>query len=190
VVVADLPDVHARALDATRGLVAGVGDGQWGDPTPCEDWDVRTLVNHIVSGNWWAAELASGATIADVGDRLDGDVLGTDPLAEYDDSAAAAAAVFRRPGAMEAPAAVSYGPVPGEVYCGHRLVDVLIHGWDLAVGTGQDRTLAPELVEVCLAVVEPQAAQLAASGAFHTDVVAPPGADHQTVLLAMLGRRA
>jgi uncharacterized protein (TIGR03086 family) len=182
-------EAHARALDATRRIVAGVAADRWGDPTPCEDWDVRTVTNHVVSGNWWAAELAAGATIPDVGDRLDGDVLGADALAEYDDSAAAAAAVFRRPGAMEAPAAVSYGPVPGEVYCGHRLIDVLVHGWDIAVGSGQDRELDPDLVEACLAVVEPQAEELAASGAFHTDVVAPPGADRQTVLLAMLGRR-
>ena len=47
----DLPEVHVAALDSTRRLVAGVGPDQWSDPTPCEDWDVRTLVNHIVSGN-------------------------------------------------------------------------------------------------------------------------------------------
>ncbi len=185
-----LPEAHAQALDATRRIVAGIGPDQWQNPTPCEDWDVRTLVNHVVSGNWWAAELAAGATIAEVGDRLDGDVLGGDPVVEYDDSAAAAAAVFLRPGAMEAPAAVSYGPVPGEVYCGHRLIDVLVHGWDLAVGSEQDPALETELVAACLAVVEPQAEALAASGAFRTDVVAPPGADPQTVLLAILGRRA
>jgi uncharacterized protein (TIGR03086 family) len=186
----DLPEVHAEALAATRAIVAGIGAEQWGNPTPCEEWDVRTVVNHVVGGNWWAAELAAGATIPEVGDRLDGDVLGADPLAEYDDSAAAAAAVFRRPGALAAPAAVSYGPVPGEIYCGHRLIDVLVHGWDVAVGTDQDRTLAPALVEACLSVVEPQAAQLAATGLFRPDVVAAPGADRQTVLLAMLGRRA
>ena len=73
-----------------------------------------------------------GKTIEEVGDRLDGDVLGTDPLRAYDDSSIVAAAVFREPGAMERPCAVSYGPVPGSVYCGHRFIDVLIHGWDVA----------------------------------------------------------
>ena len=56
----------------------------------------------------------------------------TDPLRAYDDSALVAAAVFRAPDAMERPCAVSYGPVPGSVYCGHRFLDVLIHGWDVA----------------------------------------------------------
>jgi uncharacterized protein (TIGR03086 family) len=185
----DLPEVHAAALAHTRGYVRAIGDGQWGDPTPCEDWDVRTLVNHIVSGNWWAGELAAGGTIDEVGDRLDGDVLGGDPAATYDASAEVAAAVFREPGAMERPCAVSYGPVPGEVYCGHRFIDVLVHGWDVAIGTGQDPTLPPDLVEACLAVVEPQAELLAGTGAFHTDVEVRPDASPQTRLLAFLGRR-
>ena len=93
----DLPEVHVGALNTTRVLVAGVGADQWAGPTPCEDWDVRTLVNHIVTGNWWAAELAAGRTIEEVGPRLDGDVLADDPTGAYDASAAAAAAVFREP---------------------------------------------------------------------------------------------
>jgi uncharacterized protein (TIGR03086 family) len=185
----DLPEAHAAALADCREYVANIRDDQWGDPTPDEDWDVRTLVNHIVSGNWWAGELAAGATIESVGDRLDGDVLGADATAAFDASAEVAAAVFREPGAMERPCAVSYGPVPGEVYCGHRLIDVLVHGWDVAKGTGQDPTLPPHLVLACLEVVEPQAEMLAGSGAFHTDVPVDPDADPQTRLLAFLGRR-
>lgn len=185
----DLPELHARALDATGRLVAAVRPDQLGNDTPCAGWDVRALLNHVVSGNWWAQELAGGKTIADVGDRLDGDVLGADPVAAYDASAVAAAAAFRAPGAMEAPCAVSYGPVPGAVYVGHRFIDVLIHGWDLAKGTGQDTALDPELVAACWAVVEPQAALLAGSGAFDSGVAAPDGADQQTNLLAALGRQ-
>ena len=185
----ELPELHARALDATRALVAGIGRTQWGDPTPDVEWDVRFLFNHIVTGNWWAGELGAGATIESVGDRLDGDVLGADPTAAYDESAAVAAAVFRAPGAMERPCAVSYGPVPGEVYCGHRFIDVLVHGWDVAMATGQDPRLPEDLVVACIDVVTPQAEMLAASGAFGSDVEVGADADPQTRLLAMLGRR-
>jgi uncharacterized protein (TIGR03086 family) len=185
----DLPEVHARALEHARRSVAGVGDDQWGSPSDCEGWTVRELVNHIVTGNYWAAELAAGLSIEDVGDRLDGDVLGTDPLRAYDDSSMIAAAAFRAPGAMEAPCAVSYGPVPGEVYCGHRFIDVLIHGWDVASSTGQDATLDPELVEACFEVVEPQLDMLVGSGMFGTRLDVPDGAGRQTELLAVLGRR-
>jgi uncharacterized protein (TIGR03086 family) len=184
----DLPALHEQALAQTRRDMAGIRGDQWDAPTPCDDWNVRELANHVVSGNFWAGELARGKTIDEVGDRLDGDVLGSDPVGAYDESARVADAAFRAPGAMEAPCAVSYGPVPGEVYAGHRFIDLLIHGWDLAKATGQDTSLPPELVESCWAVVEPQRDLLVGSGAFgdHHDI--PAGADRQAGLLALLGR--
>ncbi|MGQ0805758.1 MAG: TIGR03086 family metal-binding protein [Actinomycetota bacterium] len=186
----NLPELHDEALASTRHYVAGIGTDQWKAPSLCEGWDVRELVNHIVSGNYWAGELARGKTIEEVGDRLAGDILGDDPLGEYDTSSGAASAAFHMPGAMEAPCAVSYGPVPGEVYAGHRFLDVVIHGWDVAKATGQDTKLAPELVEACWAVVEPQKDLLVGSGMFGSDHDAPAGADRQTALLALLGRTA
>lgn len=186
--MADLNDVHRKALDATGKVLAGVTSDQWSSPTPCEGWDVRELTNHVVAGNYWAAELGAGKTIEDVGSALDGDVLGTDPAASYRKSADAAAAAFAAPGALDAPCAVSYGPVPGSVYAGHRIIDVLIHGWDLATATGQDTTLDPDLVAACLEIVEPQLDMLQASGAFAPGGEAPAGADPQTKLLTWLGR--
>jgi uncharacterized protein (TIGR03086 family) len=142
-----IAELHSRALDATRRVIAGVHQDQWAAPTPREGWDVRALVNHVVSGNLWAAELAAGKTISEVGDHLDGHVLGADPLGAYDTSAKAAAAAFAIPGALKAPCAVSYGPVPGAVYAGHRFIDVLIHGWDVATATRQDTNLRAVLVD-------------------------------------------
>lgn len=184
----DISMLHRQALDATRRIVAGVGADQWSQPTPCKEWDVRGLVNHIVTGNLWAGELVGGKTIEEVGDRLDGDVLGADPLRTYDQSADIAADAFSRPGALDAPCAVSYGPVPGSVYAGHRFVDVLIHGWDLATATGQDNTIDPALATACLEVVTPEAEMLQQSGMFGTPVSAAEGASAETKLLGMLGR--
>jgi uncharacterized protein (TIGR03086 family) len=188
--MADIARLHRRALDSTRVFVAGVEPRHWQQASPCEGWDVRALVNHVVSGNLWVVELAQGRTIEEVGDRLDGDVLGPKPLDAYDASAEVAAAAFEAPGALEAPYAVSYGPVPGSVYAGHRYLDVLIHGWDVATATGQNATLDPELVRGCFEVVEPQADMLRASGMFGSDVAVGADADGQTRLLAILGRRA
>jgi uncharacterized protein (TIGR03086 family) len=183
-----LPEAHRTALAATGRIVRGIDAGQMSDPTPCERFDVRGLLNHIVSGNLWVEPLVSGKTIEEVGERYDGDVVGEDPSAAYDASARIAGDAFAQSGAMEAPVAVSYGPVPGEVYAGHRFIDVLIHGWDLAVATGQDSTLDPELVETCWEIVRPQQDLLRGSGAFGTEVEVPDDADSQTRLLAVLGR--
>ena len=185
----DIVMLHHEALDATRAIVAGVGALDWDAPTPCADWNVRELLNHVVAGNWWAARLAAGATIEDVGTELDGDQLGHDPLDAYDHSAHAAAAAFAARGALDAPCAVSYGPVPGSVYAGHRFLDVLIHGWDLAKATGQEPTLAPDLVDGCWQVLTPQLDMLRASGMFGDDLAIPDDADSETRLLLTLGRR-
>ena len=184
----DIAELHAQALDATGRIVAGIAADRWHADTPCGGWDVRALVNHVVAGNLWAAELAAGGTIEGVGDRLDGDVLGPDPAGSYDASAKAAAAVFRRPGALDAPCAVSYGPVPGSVYAGHRFLDVFIHGWDLAAATGQDTTLDAGLMQACREIIEPQLEAFRGAGALAGPLPVPAGASDQTRFLAMLGR--
>ena len=180
--------LHRQALESTRAFVAGIAANQWANPTPCEEWDVRSLVNHVVVGNLWAAELASGHTISDVGSRLDGDHLGETPLDAYDQSAHTAASAFESPGALEALCAVSYGPVSGSIYAGHRFIDVLIHGWDIAVAIDQSPNLAPHLVKACWDVIDPQLADLRASGMFGSDTGASDATTSQTRLLQTLGR--
>jgi uncharacterized protein (TIGR03086 family) len=184
----DVAALHRAALDATGGYVAGIGANQWDLPTPCDGWTVRELLNHIVAGNLWAVELGGGRTIADVGSALDGDVVGTNPTEAYDMSAKSAATVFESPGALDAPCAVSYGPVPGSVYAGHRFLDVLIHGWDLASATGQSTDLDPDLVEACWEVVRPQLSLLQGSGMFGVASDDPGEGNSQASLLAALGR--
>ena len=185
----DIAELHARALESTGAIVAGIAPDRWHDATPCAGWDVRALVNHLVSGNLWAAELAAGARIDDAGGRLDGDLLGSDPVASYADSAKSAAAAFRRPGALDAPCAVSYGPVPGSVYAGHRFIDVFIHGWDLAAATGQGTTLDVGLLDACQKILGPQLEAFREAGAFGGEIDVPPGASTQARFLARLGRR-
>lgn len=181
---------HARACDNTQRYVDAIKDDQWHDPTPCGDWDVREVLHHIVYGNLWVAPLVEGETIEQVGDRVEGDILGDDPVGAARASAVAAADAFRAPGAMDRPVAVSYGPISGARYASHRFLDVLIHGWDLAKGTGQDTALEDDLVAACWQIVEAERDMFAASGMFDDAVVVPDDAPLQTRLLAALGRHA
>jgi uncharacterized protein (TIGR03086 family) len=78
--------------------------------------------------------------------------------------------------------------VPGSVYAGHRFIDVLVHGWDLAVATGQDYAIDPELMESCRQILEPQLDAFRGAGAFGPPAAVPDGANAQTRFLALLGR--
>jgi uncharacterized protein (TIGR03086 family) len=182
-----LADVHRDALAATGHIVNNISASQLGDATPCDDYDVAGLLQHLISGNYWVVPLVEGKTIDDVGDAIDSKRYGP---SDYDASASAADVAFSEPGAMQKPVAVSYGPVPAEIYAGHRFLDVLIHGWDLAKATDQDTRLDPELVDACWEVITPQIDLLKGSGMFGSEIAVPDDADPQTRLLATLGRRA
>jgi uncharacterized protein (TIGR03086 family) len=78
------------------------------------------------------------------------------------------------------PCAVSYGLVPGSVYAGHRFLDLLVHGWDLAVATGQDDALDPELVEACRQIIRPQLDAFRSAGALAPQVTVPADASQRT----------
>ena len=68
-------------------------------------------------------------------------------------------------------------------------MDTLIHGWDIARGTGQDLRLDPELVSPCLSIAEVLTRQFRAAGVFGDDLPVPDDADPQTRLLALVGRK-
>lgn len=139
----DVVELHRRASAEFVRQVAAVRPEQWSNPTPCADWDVRTLVNHVVGEERWTVPLMAGQTIQDVGDSLDGDLLGDDP------AAAAASAAEDAQRAVAEPTEVvhlSYGDEQASEYVYQLAADHLIHGWDLAVAIGSQPDLDPEVV--------------------------------------------
>ncbi len=193
VTAADLVETHGRCGRRLAALVAGVGAGQWHDPTPCSEWDVRTLVHHLLYEQRWVPPLFEGLTIADVGDRFEGDLLPGDApawpgvLASAIDEAHAA---VTQPGALGRTVHLSFGDVPGQEYALQLTADLAIHAWDLARATGQDDTLDPGAVALLLPWTEQYGDLLTASGMFGARIDAGPGAPDDVRLLGLLGRRA
>jgi len=185
-----LPELHCRAQDLALSYIEEIADDQWTAATPCSEWDVRALVNHLAADNWWVVELATGKTIEEVGGMLEGDVLGPDPVAAFRDSADAACKAFSGPGAMTRTFHLSFGDASGALYASQRFVDVVIHGWDVATATAQVTTLDDALVGRCFDIVEPQREVIRASDLFGPEVPVDDDAATQVRLLAMLGRRA
>lgn len=181
---------HAAALAEFDRRVERIRPDQWHNPTPCTEWDVRALVDHLVTEQLWVPLLLDGATTEDVGDRFDGDQLGDDPVAAWKSAAAAAREAFAAPGALHRVVELSYGRRPADGYCQEMTLDLAVHAWDLARGIGAEERLDEDLVAAVLRFVQPQVEQLAGTGLFAAPVPVDDDADTQTTLLALVGRRS
>ncbi|MBT2229042.1 TIGR03086 family metal-binding protein [Nonomuraea sp. NEAU-A123] len=141
-----------EVCDATERLIAQVRDEQWAAPTPCTEWNVRDLVNHLVAGNRRFAGVLRGAVPPGNGPRPPvTDVLGDDPLAAFRDSSRDMLAAFNEPGVLDKKVSMPIGTVPGVVALQLRIVEGLVHGWDLARAMGQTVRFPDDLVEQALA---------------------------------------
>src|SRR5437868_1017834 len=106
----DLVDLHRRTIAEFLARVPGSAQSDaWSAATPCPDWTVRELVNHIVAEQRWAVPLLAGATIEEVGTGLDGDLLGEDPAGAAQRAAAAAAEAVAQPGVLARTVHLSFG---------------------------------------------------------------------------------
>src|SRR4051812_23982346 len=184
----DQADLFLQAHTEFDRRVGAISEDQWGDPTPCTDWDVRALVHHLVYEMVWMPPLFDGNTVPEIGDRFEGELLGDDPRGAWSASGAAAVQSVTKKGAMADTIHLSSADVPGAEYTRQVTMDLIIHSWDLARGIGADDTIDAALVEFCLAEVRKDKDALQASGAFGQPVTVAAGADPQTEMLAIVGR--
>lgn len=185
----DAADLYRRCAEVFDAIVDRLDPGDLSRPTPCEGWDVRTVLNHVVAEALWLSQLLAGLTIADVGDVFDGDVLGEDPGRSW---RAADAGARYAAGAVDQtrPITLSFGTVPAAEYLRQVAADHLIHAWDVARGIDVDLRLPDDVVaEVALWFADAEDGYRSA-GAIGPAVSALPTADAQTLLLARFGRRS
>lgn len=162
--------------------MAAVDAEQLSARTPCEEWSVQQLMDHMAGG---PAYLLAAAE-----DRTPMPVQGV-TADDYRKRVDEALAVLADP-AVQARRCVSplgFEWTVAEAAAG-TFMDTLVHTWDLAVATGQDRTLDPALVEACVAMFLPDMPERGrAAGLVGPAVTVPPGAPAQDRLLGAMGRR-
>ncbi len=185
----DLLDAHGRAMDVFDRAMHKVGVGDWDSPTPCSEWTVRDLVTHLVGEQLWVPDLLAGKTVAEIGDKYDGDVLEDDPMHAWTESSQAARAAWLQPGALVRIVHLSFGDVDGAEYCWQMTTDLAVHGWDLATALGLEAGMGDELATAVLDYIEPQIDQWQGTSMFAAPVAVPDDAEPQTRLVALLGRR-
>lgn len=169
---------HLRACQGFSRVVSHVGD-RWTAPSPCDGWDAREVVEHVVG----------------LHDALVLRPLGAKPSRPHDDTATRwALTVSALAGALDeldesscAALEAASGMAPARLLP-IVMTEVLVHGWDLAAAVGADRDLDAALCAAAVATVTAGAAALAASGRYAPPRPVPDGADDATRLLCLLGR--
>lgn len=128
------PDQLDLAIAATDDVVCAIADEQLLLRTPCTEWNVRDLTGHIVDGNERFGSALGGnpqITTPDTAASAAG------LLAAYRQSAAVLTEAFHVPGAVDRLITVPFGTVPGSVALHLRIIDLLVHGWDLTRAIGR-----------------------------------------------------
>jgi uncharacterized protein (TIGR03086 family) len=182
----ELADLYRRSVESWTARVESVPADRWDAPTPCTDWTVRDLVNHVTGEDAWTVPLVRGATIADVGDSLDGDLLGDKPGDEAVRNATEALDAVTEKLPAGGKVHLSYGDEDITEYVAQLTFDHLMHAWDLAAATGGDTTFDPELVQGAGAWFAEREAVYRQIGAIGPAVEA--GGDAQSELIGRAGR--
>ncbi|HEY2273847.1 MAG TPA: TIGR03086 family metal-binding protein [Jatrophihabitantaceae bacterium] len=155
-------DDLARSFDAVGALVARVRPDQWSAPTPCSDWSVRALVDHLIGMNRVFSALLAGQPPP----RPTADHVEHDPVGAYRDTAAALLSAFSAPDILDREYRGPLGVATGADRLQIRLYDLLAHGWDLARATGQPVLLPDDVAERSLAFARTQLGAEARPGRF------------------------
>lgn len=180
-------DVLAQTQDVARGVLANVSADQLANDTPCREWTVGQLIDHMVGAQHWARNGIAGTEMADTGEGASqGDFVAT-----FDEAASAALAAFAEEGALQRTVNPGFGDMPATALLGLAATDTFTHAWDLAKATGQSTDLAPELAAPLL-----EQSRQAIQPAFRSDEgtifgpeqQAPEGAPAADQLAAFLGR--
>ncbi len=180
-----------RACASTERILDGVTPAQYGLATPCERWDVRALMNHVL-GTLSLGSALLGDTQPDVnmapGELPDIDLVGDDPLKAY--RIGVEALLGSATGdALTRSHTTPLGEMPGAVLGGFTTLDITAHGWDLAKATGQDATLDASLAEDVLGFARQTISDTTRAPRIGPEVAVAPGASVTNQLVGYLGRR-
>ena len=180
-----------RTVSELQRLVDNTKPEQLDQQTPCTEWKVRDLLNHLTGG---ATMFALSVEEGQVSDEMLGQLLGTDQLGDdykgaVVSSSNRAVAAFGQPGALEKMVKLPFGEMPGAIALNIAIFDVATHCCDLARATDQqvdDEALVSSALEIGKQMIGPD---MRAPGLFDQEQSAPEGASTSDQLLAFAGRR-
>jgi uncharacterized protein (TIGR03086 family) len=179
------------ACAATDRVVIGIRSEHLTNATPCAEWDVRALLNHLVGTLYLGTALLSDTmpSVAMVpGGVPDDDVVDGDPTKAYrlgTESLLAAATGDT----FERVHVTPLGEMPGAALAGFTTLDILVHGWDLAKATNQDPVLPAAIAEEILGFAQQSITDDMRAPRIGPAIAAPASASATDRLVAFLGRQ-
>lgn len=149
-------ELMAAAAPQAERIVAGVRDDQLDNPTPCAEWTVRRLLNHLLL---WSGTINALAAKREAvpGDLKDGetDYVGRPGWAEeFARSLDEAVAAWSKPGALEGSTSMGNMDMQADMVVKMLFGELVFHIWDLAKATGQPFDCDDDLAEAARQVVE------------------------------------
>ncbi|MEV0907678.1 TIGR03086 family metal-binding protein [Streptomyces hokutonensis] len=181
---------YTRATEQAAALIRTVRPEQLAGPTPCTEFDVRTLLSHLVGGTLRIATVGEGGDGMAVHPFVDG-VADEGWPAAYDEARVRVRNAWADDARLDAPVRVPWGEAPGRAALSGYLMENVTHTWDLSEALGHPLQLDPELAEFALTIarrVLPDE-QRDADTPFDTAQPAPEKADAYGQLAAWLGRK-
>jgi uncharacterized protein (TIGR03086 family) len=181
-----------RAVSSTERVVKGIRRKDLTSPTPCSEWNVKQLMNHVVGTLWLADGLFNDrkprCAVAP-GALPKSDLVGDDPARAYAKASRVALDAAAVDGTIERTHGTPLGDMPGFALAGFTTMDVLVHGWDLAVATGQDAEFDDDIVAFVTAFAKQAITDASRAPTIAPAVRAPKGSTPTQKLVAYLGRK-
>jgi uncharacterized protein (TIGR03086 family) len=140
-------DRLARSFAAVGELIDAIQSDQWSAPTPCMDWTVHRLVEHLVGKNLVFAAVLAGRPLPQRGDGMPSGQLAQ----SYRESADVLLDSFGQPGVLDRVYQGPLGAATGTERLKIRMYDLLAHGWDLAQALERPAGLPEDAAEESLA---------------------------------------
>jgi uncharacterized protein (TIGR03086 family) len=177
----------AVIIPAIIDIVDRIDADQLGDPTPCANFDVQGVLDHMIGLGSTFVPAFLGEPAA--GDDVPSTPRGQVPSAEFAAVMTSLLASVNAPGAMDRLIDAPFGTVPGSVFARFVAFDGLIHGWDLATSTGQTYTLPDDVVaDVSAFAREALGPEMRDGDTFAAEAAVPDGANALVSLVAFSGR--
>jgi uncharacterized protein (TIGR03086 family) len=187
----DVLPMMERVLDKAGAVVDNVDPSQLSNSTPCTEWSVRDVMNHVVGGATMFAECVEAGSIADdrFGQLMGGDNLGEDYKGAFHAATDRARAAFGAEGALEKMVKLPFGEMPAGIALNIAVMDVMTHSVDIARSTDQSID-DDELLETALTVGRQLITDdFRTPGMFDAEQPAAADASAEDKLLAFAGRK-